>query len=130
MEVVRADGGCTKHRASSVKSLQTFSVLNRDNSLSLTLTKCCEPLNITIKTFYHALFATSGYCIARADIVGKQQIFTDTILINILQLGGPVNEHFLIIVIESIIVAALYVLHNVSAVANQLWINVISRRHG
>lgn len=54
----------------------TFSALNVEHNIYLTLTKCCEVPNIAMVSFmYHVLADTSKYCTARADIVGKQMCY-------------------------------------------------------
>lgn len=41
----------------------TFSAVNKEHDISLTLMKCCEGLNISIKKMNDALVVTNIYCI-------------------------------------------------------------------
>lgn len=56
-----------KHFASEV-TVNVFS-MKPDHDLSLTSTRFCECLNITIQSFNNAADTTSGFCTGRSDAV-------------------------------------------------------------
>lgn len=49
-----------------------FFCFKTDHDFSLTLTKCCRWLNITLKKLNYAAVSTSGYCVTRPDMPMEQ----------------------------------------------------------
>ena len=90
------------------ESLRTFSALNQDHGLSLTLTECCQCIKITTKKFNNSVITTGAYCTSRLDILAEKKSyvvtehFTHKFSINSFENSRYVNQlHFLIMLMEN-----------------------------